>query len=143
LDDKGHPRGFLPQVVYPFQHAPVAVFSGLAAVAVGFLAAYNLYARARQDPLPAKLGALSAALRNRFYFDEFYEAIVIKFHDVVALVADWIDRWLVSGFCIGLVRGGTDFVGRALRLMQTGNLQTYAFLFVLGVALLLYFVIGR
>jgi hypothetical protein len=27
--------------------------------------------------------------------------------------------------------------------MQTGNLQTYAFLFVLGVALLLYFVLGK
>ena len=57
--------------------------------------------------------------------------------------ADWIDRWLVDGFCIGLVRGGTDLAGRALRLAQTGNLQTYAFLFVLGMALVLYFMIGR
>jgi len=30
-----------------------------------------------------------------------------------------------------------------LRLAQTGNLQTYAFLIALGVALVLYFVIGR
>jgi NADH-quinone oxidoreductase subunit L len=56
---------------------------------------------------------------------------------------DVIDRWFVEGFCIGLVRGGTDFSGRALRLMQTGNLQTYAFLFVLGVAALLYFVLVK
>jgi hypothetical protein len=54
-----------------------------------------------------------------------------------------IDRWLVEGICIGLVRGGTDLTGRALRLMQTGNLQTYAFLFVFGVALLLYFVLVK
>jgi hypothetical protein len=39
------------------------------------------------------------------------------------------------------VRGGTDFSGRALRLMQTGNLQTYAFLFVLGVAVVLFWVL--
>jgi hypothetical protein len=45
--------------------------------------------------------------------------------------------------CIGAIRGGTDLSGRALRLAQTGNLQTYAFLFVLGVALLLYFVLGK
>jgi len=56
---------------------------------------------------------------------------------------DVIDRWIVEGACIGLIRGGTDFTGRALRLVQTGNLQTYAFLFVLGVALLLYFVLGK
>jgi hypothetical protein len=47
----------------------------------------------------------------------------------------------VEGFCIGFVRGGTDITGRALRLVQTGNLQTYAFLFVLGVAVLLYFIL--
>jgi hypothetical protein len=29
-----------------------------------------------------------------------------------------------------------DLVGRALRLVQTGNIQTYAFLFVIGVAVL-------
>jgi len=56
---------------------------------------------------------------------------------------DWIDRWLVDWACIGLVRGGTDFSGRALRLMQTGNLQTYAFLFALGVAVVLWFVLGK
>jgi len=30
-----------------------------------------------------------------------------------------------------------------LRLVQTGNLQTYAFLFIFGVALLLYFVLVK
>ena len=36
-----------------------------------------------------------------------------------------------------------DLTGRALRLVQTGNLQTYAFLLVFGVALLLYFVLAK
>ena len=31
----------------------------------------------------------------------------------------------------------------SLRLVQTGNLQTYAFLFVLGVAVVLWFVLGK
>jgi NADH-quinone oxidoreductase subunit L len=143
LEDKGHPHGLLAQLVYPFQHAPVAVFSGLAVVAVGFFTARSLYANAKEDPLPAKLGALANAMRNRFGFDEFYEATVIKLHETIAAVADWIDRWLVDGFCIGLVRGGTDFAGRALRLVQTGNLQTYAFFIVLGVAVVLWFVLGK
>ena len=57
--------------------------------------------------------------------------------------SDWIDRWLVEGLCIGLVRGVTDLTGRALRLVQTGNLQTYAFLFILGVAVVLWLMLGK
>jgi NADH-quinone oxidoreductase subunit L len=112
---------------------------GLGAVAVGLFLAFTLYKNADKDPLPEKLGGLATAMKNKFWFDELYEATVIRWHDFIATVSDWIDRWLVEGFCIGLVRGGTDLSGRALRLMQTGNLQTYAFLFVLGVALVLYF----
>ena len=93
--------------------------------------------------MPAKLGILSRAMANRFYFDEIYEATVIRIHDAIAAVSDFIDRWIVEGLCLGFVRSGTDLTGRALRLVQTGNLQTYAFLFVLGVAVVLWFVLGK
>jgi NADH-quinone oxidoreductase subunit L len=116
---------------------------GLAAAAVGIFAAFSLYKNVVSDPLPAKLGGLAMAMKNKFYFDEIYEATFIGAHDFIATVMDVIDRWFVEGFCIGLVRGGTDFTGRALRLVQTGNLQTYAFLFVLGVAVVLYLVLGK
>jgi len=134
---------FAQSLVEPFVHSPVGVLIGLAFIAVGFFAARALYRDAANDPLPAKLGGLATAMKNKFYFDEIYEATVIRLHDFIAAVMDWIDRWLVEGFCIGLVRGGTDLTGRALRLVQTGNLQTYAFLFVLGVAVVLYFVLGK
>jgi NADH-quinone oxidoreductase subunit L len=114
---------------------------GLAAAAVGIFLAFSLYKNTSTDPLPAKLGSLATAMKNKFYFDELYEATFIRFHDFIATVMDVIDRWIVQGLCIGLVRGGTDFTGRALRLMQTGNLQTYALLFALGVAAVLYFVL--
>jgi len=35
------------------------------------------------------------------------------------------------------VSGITDIFGRSLRLLQTGNLQTYTFLFALGVIIVL------
>jgi len=132
---------FAQSLFAPFKHSMPAAVSGLLAVVAGLAGAYLLYAKADKDPLPEKLGGLAAAMKNRFYFDELYEATVIRAHDFIAAVMDWIDRWLVEGFCIGLVRGGTDLTGRALRLVQTGNLQTYAFLFVLGVAVLLYLVL--
>ncbi len=142
-DAAEHTSTFLQKLIGPFAHSPVAAISGLLAAVVGFIAARALYSNAKEDPLPARLGVLSRAMQNRFYFDEIYEATFIRAHDFIAMVMDAVDRWFVEGFCIGLARGGTDLAGRALRLVQTGNLQFYAFLFVLGVAVLLWFVIGK
>ena len=132
----------LQQALEPLSNK-LAMFCGLGAVIVGFFLAKSLYGNAASDPLPAKLGGLATAMKNKFYFDEFYAATFIRAHDFLAAAADWIDRWILEGAIIGAIRGGTDLSGRALRLAQTGSLQTYAFLFVLGVALLLYFVLGK
>ena len=136
------PLSVAQQIIEPLKNIG-PMLCGLAAAVAGIVVAFSLYKNAASDPLPEKLGGLAAAMKNKFYFDELYEATVIRLHDFIAAVMDWIDRWLVEGLCIGLVRGGTDFTGRALRLVQTGNLQTYAFLFVLGVAVVMYFVLVK
>src|SRR2546423_873330 len=46
--------------------------------------------------------------------------------------------WIIAGLMVRGIHGTTEFIGRMLRLLQTGNLQTYAFLFALGVAFVLY-----
>ena len=130
----------IQQIVEPI-HAPVGLACGLGAVVVGFLAAFSLYKNAATDPLPAKLGPLATAMKNRFYFDEIYEATFIRAHDAIAWVAAFVDRWILEGVVIGGVRGGTDIFGRGLRLLQSGNLQWYAFMFVTGVAVVLYWVL--
>jgi NADH-quinone oxidoreductase subunit L len=129
---------FGEQLIGPFIHETLAAAFGLIAAFAGFAGAYFLYFRAAIDPLPEKLGAFSRAMQNRFYFDEIYEATVIRIHEFLATVADWIDRWIIDGICVGSVRGGTNLAGSLLRFLQTGNLQTYAFLFALGVAIVLY-----
>ena len=133
-----HSPSFLQQLILPFAEAPLAAVCGLLAAGLGIFGAFALYRNAAKDPLPETLGALSRAMRDRFYFDELYAATVVRFHDGLAMVADWFDRWIIDGFCVGLVRGGTDFAGRTLRQFQTGNVQTYALLFALGVALVLF-----
>ena len=129
---------FLQELTAPFVHAPLTAASSLLAVLLGLTAAWALYWKAAIDPLPAKLGALSRAMRNRFYFDELYEATAIRFHDLLAAMAAWFDRWIIAGVAVRGTHGTTELVGRALRLLQTGSLQTYAFLFAMGVALVLY-----
>jgi len=132
----------ITRLILPFQEALVPACLGIGALLLGLFAAYALYANADKDPLPEKLGALSRAMRNRFYIDEFYQAVFIRLHDMLAAIAAGID-WCIENIFIGFVRGGTDFTGRGLRLLQNGNLQTYTFLFALGVALVLFLVLGK
>ena len=136
-----HPLSVTEQIIAPFTDAPLAASFGLLAAAIGFAAAYALYAKAESDPLPAKLGAASVWMRNRFYLDELYQVTVIRFHDLLAGVASWVDQWIISGVGVRGVHGTTELIGRLLRELQTGNLQTYVFLFALGVAFVLYLVL--
>jgi NADH-quinone oxidoreductase subunit L len=77
-------------------------------------------------------------MQDRFYFDELYQATVIRWHDWLAAIADWFDRWIIAGLAVRGTQGTTELAGRMLRLVQTGNLQTYTFLFALGAVVLLY-----
>lgn len=138
---EGASKGLFYQLIGPFTKAPGAATLGLIATLLGFAAAYALYAKATTDPLTTRLGVLSRWMRNRFYFDELYQATFIRFHDFLAALAAWVERWLIAGFAVRGVHGTTELIGRMLRQFQTGNLQTYAFLFALGVAFVLYFVL--
>ncbi len=128
---------FWQRLAGPFLESPAAAAGGLVAVLLGLAAGWMIYSKAASDPLPEKLGALSRAMRNRFYFDELYEATVIRLHDFLAAVAGFLEQVLTVGI-LG-IQGTTELAGRALRMVQTGSLQTYAFLFALGVAVVLYF----
>jgi len=124
-------------------HPVLAMVASAGAILFGFFLAFGLYHNATRDPLPGIIGPATRWMRDRFYFDLLYESVFIRLQDSVAAVADWIDRWLIAGVMVRGIHGTTELCGRFLRLMQTGNLQTYAFLFVLGTALVLYFVLGK
>ena len=72
-------------------------------------------------------GAGAAVLRP---FEEAADRVAQPFEDA----ADWFDRWVLAGLVIRGAHGTVELFGRALRLVQCGNLQTYAFLFAAGLA---------
>jgi NADH-quinone oxidoreductase subunit L len=125
----------------PFQRAPMAAILGLAAFAAGIVSAYLLYAKAESDPLAVDFKGLSNLLRRKFYFDEMYAELIALTQESLATFANGLDSSLKL-FIRGL-HGSTELTGRALRLVQTGNLQTYALLFAAGIAVVLYFMLMR
>jgi NADH-quinone oxidoreductase subunit L len=122
----------------PFKESPWPACLGLAAFFVGLAAAWGLYAKAESDPLPASFAEVCVVLRRKFYFDEIYAELIALTQDALAQCADAVDYFGIKLF-VRLIHGFTELTGRGLRLLQTGNLQTYALLFAAGIALVLYF----
>jgi NADH-quinone oxidoreductase subunit L len=132
---------FAQMVMEPFTQT--ATWYGIGAFVVGLGLAYLCYAKATTDPLPGKLPGLMSAMRHKFYFDELYAWLIAVTHEALSVVANMFDRWIISGLIVRGTHGATEFIGRALRLVQTGNLQTYTFMFAAGIALVLYLVLLR
>lgn len=143
--EEGHHASgnILDVAMAPFGHAPMAALGGIAAALAGFFLAFTLYWNAERDPLPEMARGLSRAMRNRFYFDEFYEKLIAATQGALAKFADGFDRYIIGGLMVRGVSGAVDLTGRALRLVQTGSLQTYAFMLAIGVALVLLLVFRR
>lgn len=124
-------------------YALLAMAFSFLAIAVGASVAFALYWKAEADPIQRHLGLFSSILRNRFYIDEIYSFLILITHETLSQIAAWLDRWVLSGLVVRGAHGTADLTGRALRMLQTGNIQTYAFLFVIGIAAIMYLVVGR
>jgi NADH-quinone oxidoreductase subunit L len=123
----------------PFKRSPTAATLGLAAVVIGLIAAAALYINAESDPLPGKFAEVCYVVRRKFFFDELYAELIALTQDALAQFAEGVDFMLK--LVVRTVHGSTELTGRGLRLFQTGNLQTYAFLFAAGIAVVLYFML--
>jgi len=82
-------------------------------------------------------------LRKKFYFDEFYRALINSTQEFLARIAAFIDRWVIDATAVRGSSGATWGFGALLRLMQVGNLQAYAFIFGLGIVWIIYFALFR
>lgn len=81
-------------------------------------------------------GRLALAMKNKFYVDELYEAIVVK---PLMSISSSFEKLLDSRIIDGLVNGvgkGVVYGSRQLRLLQSGQVGSYILLMVLGVLLL-------
>jgi len=114
--------------------ATVAVTSVLIAI-LSIVIATWMYARSSQ-PVADKLGkrfkGLHTAASHRFYIDEVYQFVTHKiiFRCISTPIA-WFDRHVVDGF-FDFLAWGTHATSDEIRDFQSGQVQQYAFVFLLG-----------
>ncbi len=129
-------RNFLPLPVVKESASFVSVLAIVAVILGGGLA-IAIYHGQSSDPVDVKL------LRHKFYFDELYSWLIRWSQGLLASVSAFIDRWIIDAGAVGGSSRGIWSLGAVLRLIQVGNLQAYAFLFGLGVVVLIYFALFR
>src|SRR6184192_1543936 len=123
----------------PHERDAAQFVPGLALVAMllGATGAIFLYRGRESDPFSL------AILRKKFYFDEFYRALINATQELPARISAFIDRWVIDATSVRGTSGAAWSLGALLRLMQVGNLQAYAFIFGLGIVWIIYFALFR
>jgi NADH-quinone oxidoreductase subunit L len=131
----------IPQLIYP-SIAPeeinmrVAVISSVIAfLGLGF--SYIVYGkRQASDPLSEKLGGFYLVLKNKYYFDIVYEWYVHHIQQNVAQYLARFDKEFIARVFVGSLVNLAQSSGRTLRYLQSGLVQFYALVFILGAILL-------
>ncbi|MDF1500943.1 MAG: NADH-quinone oxidoreductase subunit L [Anaerolineales bacterium] len=137
-----------------FNAVPLLVSIGVAlgGLLLGWLT-YRRVPAGGEDPLKKPLGPVFKVLQNKYYFDEFYAAFIVRpaYWLAETFTYRWIDRGVIDGFLhwtgrtslkigsflrnaidIPIVNGAGDLVGEGVkkaghrfRVIQTGRVQEY------------------
>src|SRR5207247_6963832 len=108
----------------------------LLGAAAGVLVGLRLYARWRErDPL-VRLGPAYTFIQHKYYLDDIYlQGVVRPIQYQASSAADLVDRRVVDGAVNG-VGNSARFAGGVLRYLQSGSVQRYAALLIVGVIIL-------
>ncbi len=129
---------FAPAYLQPEHliHFGFITYVSIAAVLVGVVSGFVLYAGKEKDPVSIPL------LQNRFYIDGFYDNFLVRyFQDAFAAIVAFFDEFVINGLIVGGLSRAAESSGNIFRKVQSGSLQGYAFAFGLGVILVVYFTV--
>ncbi len=147
------------------EHAEFVAWIALLSTAAAFIGigvGYALYRRWQERDPARSLGRVYTLLEHQYYQDDFYDwALVRPVRDKLSVFANWTNQHILDGVVNaapmiarglgvitywfdqrvidGVVNGAAETVGDAggiLKYLQSGRVQRYAALLVLGLALL-------
>ncbi|WP_220577514.1 NADH-quinone oxidoreductase subunit L [Bacteroides fragilis] len=122
-------------------HLETSVAVTSVVIAVGSIVlATCMYLRPQQplaDKLAKRFAGLHRAAYHRFYIDEVYQFIThrIIFRCISTPIA-WFDRHVVDGF-FNFIAWGIHATSDEIRGLQSGRVQQYAYVFLLGALILI------
>ena len=121
----------------PAFHFDLALQGTLAAALGIVIAAIGHLGRRSDGPQMERfLGPLGTLFANRFFIDQIYKGLIVKPLEGVALVAAAFDRYVIDGLVDGIARLPLA-VGAWVRHLQSGLVQRYALVGVLGTLLIM------
>jgi NADH-quinone oxidoreductase subunit L len=130
-----------------FEGGTLVYVSMVAAIAVslgGMYAAFRLYAKPSDVPgaVAGRLGKLHTAIEKKFYFDEIYEATLGRGLRLGGMLLHrGVDELGVQAGLVGTVAHGARLVGSVLRQLHNGDVQRYAALTVMALAVVVYLLV--
>ena len=112
--------------------------SSIGVALVGIILATVMYYK--ENPLPERMAnamrGLWTASYRRFYMDELYQFITHKvIFQAICVPIAWFDRHIIDGF-MNLLADVTNSASFAIRRLQSGSIQAYVVVYLLGALLL-------
>ncbi|HYJ14969.1 MAG TPA: NADH-quinone oxidoreductase subunit L [Candidatus Limnocylindria bacterium] len=116
----------------------------LAVVAAGIYLAYLMHGKpGAQGAQPAAASIFYDVSLNKYYVDEIYDFIFVRpFTALARFFAGIVDPWVIDGAVNGVAATARGF-STVWRGLQTGNVQHYAAMFLVGALALLAYYLGQ
>jgi NADH-quinone oxidoreductase subunit L len=109
------------------------------AAAVTIYLAYIIYRQKKTIPLKEgdKMPGLQTVIYNKYYVDEFYDAVIRKPLDVLSVAFHkFFDIQIIDGLVNG-VGSTVKTMGSGIRLLQQGNIGFYIISMVIGIVFII------
>jgi NADH-quinone oxidoreductase subunit L len=116
----------------------------LAVVAAGIYLAYLMYGKpGAQTAQQTANGIFYDISLNKYYVDEIYDFVFVRpFTALATFFASIVDPWVIDGAVNGMAATVRGF-STVWRGLQTGNVQHYAAMFLVGALALLAYYLGQ
>jgi NADH-quinone oxidoreductase subunit L len=128
-----------PEVAIDVQRVSVSMTLSMLALAAGLIGIFLAWMMYIQLPgfagrVAERMSGLRELLWRKYYIDELYDLLVSRplFWSATHILNDTIDRGVIDGAVDGSA-SGVEGGGEATRKIETGNVQHYAFVYLLGV----------
>lgn len=109
---------------------------GVAVIAIAIATIMYKQENAVPDKIAGKVKCLWTAAYNRFYFDELYIFITHKIiFNLISRPIAWFDRHIIDG-TMDMFATVTNKTSEAIKGFQSGNVQSYVWIYLIGVLLL-------